>query len=1089
TYYVAWSNSCGISACAQVTVIALPQLNIGLSVSAEIQYYNGSTGEISVTASGGTPPYLYSLNGGPAQASNVFSNLAPGNYTVVITDSKGCSETATIAIANALQIIAVDDAGTVNGMVGGTAVANVLSNDLLNGAPVLPAEVILSFISSTHPNISLSGNSVIVSPGTPVGTYYLVYQICETANPTNCDQATVTITVSAAPIIANDDMASGINGTNGQTNVLNVFDNDLLNGNPVNPVDVILSLVIPDPTGTISMNPDGSIDVAPNTPGGTYTLTYQICEVLNPTNCDQAIVTITVIKTSDVSIVKTHIDPSNLPVGTPAQLIEINPSVITAGTQIYYFLMVENFGPDNSVQATITDILPAGILNPQYSLNFGNSWFAWGGTRYLAEFLYPGVNYVMIRGDVDPAATGTLVNTATIYSAVTTDPDLSNNESTVITTILQSADLGLTKQALTSPVVIGGQIVYQIVVTNYGPSVANNVIITDAIDPAVISGAEYSVDGGATWLSPWTGSLNVGNLNPAASVTLRVRGTVVDASPAPNVDPIPNTASVVSSTDDPDLGNNDETIYTPLNTDADVSILKSGPASVTAGEEIIYTITVTNNSNTFTATNVHIHDVVNPAIIAGAQYSTDGGTTWNAWSNEYVIGDMLPFASFTLSIKGTVLSNITGSITNTAYIESNTPDSDLSNNTSTVITNVNVISDLEVIKIQIDPSMLPLSQAQIFGNPYDYVISPVEITAGEEIYYVLFYANNGPSDATNVIIDDVLPGFVIDWQASRCQANYGPWTGSGNLGTIIAGGQCVIVIRGFVQENATGNLVNTANIHSSDVTDPNSGNDESTFVTPIQAMADLSIDKTVNNSTPYVGDNVVFTITVTNEGPSAASNISVSDLLPTGYTYVSHLASDGNYVAATGIWTIAGIAFPGSASLSITALVNLPGGNNTNVSTITGSDTHDPEPDNDSDSETTWPVNVIIANDDNAGPVNGYTGANAVVNVFGNDLLNGSPVNPLQLILTETVPNPSGYLSLNPDGTVDVNPGTPAGSHSLTYQICETANPTNCDDAIVTITVEAAQIIANDDSGSANGYTGATNVLNVFTNDLLNGNP
>jgi uncharacterized repeat protein (TIGR01451 family)/gliding motility-associated-like protein len=864
----------------------------------------------------------------------------------------------------------------------------------------------------------------------------------------------------------------------------------LLNGNPVNPVDVTLTETVADPTGTLTLNPDGSVDVAPFTSGGTYTLTYQICEVLNPTNCDDAIVTIEVIKTSDISIVKTHIDPSNLPVGNPSQLIEVFPSVVTAGTKIYYFLMVENFGPDNSLQATIEDIIPAGISNPQYSLNFGNSWFAWGGTRYLADFLYPGVNYVMIRGDVDPDATGTLNNTATIYSAVTTDPDLSNNESTVVTNILTSADLELTKRALTSPVVIGGQIVYEIIVTNYGPSVATDVIITDNIDPTIISGVEYSVNGGGTWLSPWTGSLNVGDMNDGDSFTLLIRGTVIDMSPAPNVDPIPNTASVTSSDPDPDPTNNEETINTPLNDDADVSILKSGPATVVAGTQIQYSIIATNNSNTFDALNVHIHDVINSAIILNAEFSDDAGATWFAWTGEYAIGDMAPLASFEILIRGTVIASHTGNVVNTATVETNTPDSDLTNNTSTVITVVEVESDLNIVKIQIDPSILPLTEAQILGNPNDIVINPVEITAGDDIFYVLFYWNDGPSDATNVIIDDILPGFVIDWEASRCQANYGDWTGTGNLGTIIAGGRCVLVIRGSVVPEATGNLVNTAYIHSDDVTDPDPSNDESTFVTPVVAQADLSIVKTVDNSTPYVGDDVTFTITLTNNGPSEATNVEVVDQLPTGYTYVSHTVTTGTFDSGTGLWEVGTVTFPGNEVLTITATVNAPSGNYLNVSTITDMDQFDPDNDNNEDDENTDPINVIIANDDAAGPINGFYGALNILNVFDNDLLNGSLVVPADLMLTETVADPTGSLTLNSDGSVDLAPNTPAGTYTLTYQICEIANPTNCDDAIVTITVEAPEIIANDDiAGGVNGFDGQISVLNVFDNDLLNGNP
>ncbi|MDD3741025.1 MAG: hypothetical protein PHH30_07265, partial [Bacteroidales bacterium] len=1187
TYYAAWTNSCGISTCEEVTVTKLPQINISTALTAEISFYNGSDAEITITATGGTGNYTYSLNGGPAQVSNVFSGLSAGTYTVVVTDDQGCDATVNVNVPNALQIIANDDSGSVNGMTGGTAVANVLTNDLLNGAGVDLSLISISFISSTDPAVTLVGTTVNVDAGTPAGTYYLVYEICEIANPTNCDQATVTVTVTAAVIIANDDTATGVNGYTGVVNLLNVFDNDLLNGSAVNPADVTLTETAADPTGNVTLNPDGSVDVAsgtpegtytltyeicevlnpancddaivsitvvaaqiianddsasgingttgavnvlnvygndllngsdvipaeviltlvtpniyltlnpdgsvdvlPFTPGGTYTLTYQICEVLNPANCDQAIVTIEVIKTSDVSIIKSQIDPSNLPVGDPTQLIEIFPSVITAGTQIYYFLLVENNGPDNSLQATIQDIVPAGITNPEYSLNFGNSWFAWGGTRYLAEFLYPGVNYVMIRGDVDPAATGILVNTGTIYSVVTTDPDLSNNESTVTTNILSSADLGLTKRALTSPVVIGGPIVYEIVVTNYGPSEATDVIITDIIDPTIISAVEYSVNGGGAWQSPWLGSLNIGDLAYGSVFTLLIRGTVVDAFPAPNVDPIPNTASVTSSDPDPDPTNNEETINTPLNVEADVSIVKSGPATIIAGTQIQYSIMVTNHSNTFDSENVHIHDVVNSAIITSAEYSADGGMTWLVWMGEYIIGDMAPLTSFELLIRGTVLSSVTGNVVNTANVETDTPDSDVTNNTSTVITIVVVESDLNIVKIQIDPSILPLTEAQIMGNPNDITINPVEITAGEDIYYVLFYWNEGPSDATNVIIDDILPGFVIDWEASRCQANFGAWAGTGNLGTIIAGGRCVLVIRGSVEPAAIGSLVNTAYIHSDDVTDPDPTNNESTFVTPIQAMSDLSINKTVDNSIPYVGDNVTFTITVSNFGPNGSTSVEVTDLLPSGYTYVSHLTVNGTYDNITGVWSIGNIDFPGSVVLTITANVNLPGGNNLNVATITNTDQYDPDPSNDEDDETTYPVNVIIANDDSAGPVNGYDGVINVLNVFGNDLLNGFAVIPADLNLTETVPEPNGYLTLNSDGSVDVNPGTPAGTHTLTYQICEIADSDNCDDAVVTITVDATQIIANDDNAvGVNGYEGLVGVLNVFDNDLLNGDP
>ncbi len=96
-------------------------------------------------------------------------------------------------------------------------------------------------------------------------------------------------------ILANDDSAGPLPAAIGGTNVVNVYTNDTLNGDPVNPADVTLTLVTPDPTGALTLNPDGSVDVKVGTLGGTYTLTYQICEKADNGNCDTAIVTVTVL--------------------------------------------------------------------------------------------------------------------------------------------------------------------------------------------------------------------------------------------------------------------------------------------------------------------------------------------------------------------------------------------------------------------------------------------------------------------------------------------------------------------------------------------------------------------------------------------------------------------------------------------------------------------------------------------------------------------------------------------------------------------------------------------------------------------------
>ena len=68
--------------------------------------------------------------------------------------------------------------------------------------------------------------------------------------------------------------------------------------------------------------------------------------------------------------------------------------------------------------------------------------------------------------------------------------------------------------------------------------------------------------------------------------------------------------------------------------------------------------------------------------------------------------------------------------------------------------------------------------------------------------------------------------------------------------------------------------------------------------------ADLVTSKTVDNNTSLVGDSVTFTITVTNNGPSTATNISLTDSLPSGITYTGHTVSQGSYTLGTGEWNI-----------------------------------------------------------------------------------------------------------------------------------------------------------------------------------------
>ena len=249
----------------------------------------------SVDVAPGTPAGIYTLT------YQICENLNMSN----------CDDALVMVTVVAAPIVAVaDSASGINGYSGQDDVLNIFDNDLLNGNPVDLADITL-FEILPDPNGYLTLNNdggVDLAPGTPAGIYTLTYQICENLNLMNCDEALVKVTVVAAPIVAVADSAAGINGYSGQDDVLNIFDNDLLNGDPVDPAELTLFETVPDPTGSLILNPDGSVDVAPGTPAGIYTLTYQICEELNPTNCDDALVKVTVVAAPIVAVADSAAD-------------------------------------------------------------------------------------------------------------------------------------------------------------------------------------------------------------------------------------------------------------------------------------------------------------------------------------------------------------------------------------------------------------------------------------------------------------------------------------------------------------------------------------------------------------------------------------------------------------------------------------------------------------------------------------------------------------------------------------------------------------------------------------------------------------
>ncbi|HLP65102.1 gliding motility-associated C-terminal domain-containing protein [Flavobacterium sp.] len=157
----------------------------------------------------------------------------------------------------------------------------------------------------------------------------------------------------------------------------------------------------------------------------------------------------------------------------------------------------------------------------------------------------------------------------------------------------------------------------------------------------------------------------------------------------------------------------------------------------------------------------------------------------------------------------------------------------------------------------------------------------------------------------------------------------------------------------------------------------------------VNSCSDLTILKTVDNPTPFIDDNVSFTITVSNVGNYPISNVIVEDVLPTGYSFVSANPSVGTYSSVTGVWTIPLIGANQTATLIIVAKV-LPNGNYTNVASIITSDPIDLDPSNNISEVTTIPFCLLVYNE--FSPNN--DGANDFFNI---DCIESYPNNKLEV--------------------------------------------------------------------------------------------
>lgn len=206
-------------------------------------------------------------------------------------------------------------------------------------------------------------------------------------------------------------------------------------------------------------------------------------------------------------------------------------------------------------------------------------------------------------------------------------------------------------------------------------------------------------------------------------------------------------------------------------------------------------------------------------------------------------------------------------------------------------------------------------------------------TAGLSTSYTIVVTNNSASTAVVGIPIDDTPPAGMTFTGWTCSATSGSSctaaSGTGALSTSVSLaklGSATYTVTALLDSAVTASsITNTATLSplAAGINDTDSSNDSVSDTDTIIRRADLSITKAVNIASPIIGDDVQFSITVSNTGPSMASAVAVNDALPAGYTFVSATANLGNYSAP--VWTIGDLGAGATATLTITATVNAAG--------------------------------------------------------------------------------------------------------------------------------------------------------------------
>ncbi len=720
--------------------------------------------------------------------------------------------------------------------------------------------------------------------------------------------------------------------------------------------------------------------------------------------------------------------------GAPDLTIAKDDGGITAsaGVSVVYTLTYANVGTQDATGVEITETVPANTTFDPANSTAGWACLPDNTAGSVCTLAIGNVAAGDPAVDVDfavmidlPLADGvTEINNAVSIAddgSNGPDPTPGDNDDTDDTPISDTPDFQITKDDGGVTAVPGGDVVFMINYSNTGGQNATGVVITETVPANTVFNPGLSTAGWAC----------VPDNNPGSTCTLAIgalagngaSGTAdfavtIDNPLASGVTSIMNTVSIADDGGngaDPTPGNNTNDDDTPINAAPDFVISKSdGGVSSGPGQTVVYTINYDNVGNQ-NATGVVITETV------PANTTFDAGMSAAGWAcvPDGNAGSVCTFAVGALNVGG-------GSAVDFAIII----DDPLPTNVKSIVNTVSITDD-GTNGMDPNPGDNTGGDNTPVGAVPDLTITKddggITATAGSTIPYAINYANIGNQQSTGIMITETVPlytefnagassaGWVCipdNTAGSTCTLAVGSLNGGGDSGTATFAVDVLATLPATVVSITNSISIGDDGDNGADA-DPNNNNDDDD--TPVDAAPDMSVTKVDQSDFVNAGGTVTYEISYANVGTQDATGVVITETVPANTTFAFGSSSPGwnclpdATAGSTCTFNVGPVAAGAPAVVIGFAVVldnPLPAGFDTVINNVSinddGTNGPDPDPNNDTDDETT---NVGAFPDLSIAKTDGdVTSGPGQTIVYTLDYANEGDQNSTGVVITETVP-------------------------------------------------------------------------------------